>query len=131
MMKKLLCAAVLATTLICSSSTVHAGTIPFTVTVGGTGSQDPLSKRERKTDDGDTFAYFRGQEFSADKAGIYVRSYNLDKEYIYSGQRFLVSTTAGIRQSAQYNMTAPGGEYYYMKSEAQSKRVTVKGYYCP
>ena len=50
-MKKLLCAAVLATTLICSSSTVHAGTIPFTVTVGGTGSQDPLSKRERKTDD--------------------------------------------------------------------------------
>ena len=59
-MKKLLCAAVLATTLICSSSTVHAGTIPFTVTVGGTGSQDPLSKRERKTDDGDTFAYFRG-----------------------------------------------------------------------
>mgnify|MGYP000087388455 CR=1 FL=1 len=87
-MKKLLCAAVLATTLICSSSTVHAGTIPFTVTVGGTGSQDPLSKRERKTDDGDTFAYFRGQEFSADKAGIYVRSYNLDKEYIYSGQSF-------------------------------------------
>lgn len=117
--------------MICSSSTVHAGTIPFTVTVGGTGSQDPLSKRERKTDDGDTFAYFRGQEFSADKARIYVRSYNLDKEYIYSGQKFLVSTTAGIRQSAQYNMTAPGGEYYYMKSEAQSKRVTVKGYYCP
>lgn len=131
MKKKLLCATILAVTLIGSSSTVSAGTIPFTVTVGGTGSQDPLSKREIKTDDGDTFAYFTGKKFSVNKAGIYVRSYNLNKEYIFSGQKFLVSTTAGKVQSAQYNMKAPGGEYYYMKSEAQSKRVTVEGSYCP
>lgn len=131
MMKNLFCAAVLATTLICSSTIVEAGTIPFTVTVGGSGSQDPLSKREIKTNDGDTFAYFTGKKFSVNNAGIYVRSYNLNKGYIYSGQKFLVSTTAGKVQSAQYNMTAPGGEYYYMKAEAQSKRVTVEGNYCP
>lgn len=38
MKKKLLCATILAVTLIGSSSAVSAGTIPFTVTVGGTGS---------------------------------------------------------------------------------------------
>lgn len=130
-MKKLLCAAFLATSLICSSSIVNAGTISFKVTVGGSGSQDPLSRREIKTDDGDTFAYFTGKTFSVNKAGIYVRSYHLNKGYIFSGQKFLVSTTAGITQTAQYNMTAPGGQYYYMKSEAQSKRVTVEGNYCP
>lgn len=131
MYKKLLCATALAVTLIASSSTVSAGTIPFTVTVGGAGSQDTLSKREIKTADGDTFAYFTGKRFSANQVGIYVRSYNLSKEYIYSGQKFLVSTTAGKVQSAQYNMEAPGGEYYYMKAQAQSKRVTVSGNYCP
>lgn len=130
--KRLLCATAVAASLVCSGSIVSAGTISFTVTVGGSGTQDPLSRREIKTADGDKYAYFTGKTFSKKSAGIYVRSYNLNNSTIYSGQEFLMDVNAGIVQKAQYkNGYAPGGEYYYMKSEAQTKRVTVTGNYCP
>lgn len=72
--KKMICTLLGVMTLTCTGGTAFASTIPFDVTVGGSGTQDPLSMREIKSDDGDNYAYFTGLTFSVPKTGIYVKS---------------------------------------------------------
>lgn len=130
-MKKMVCVAVAAMSLTCTGATAFASTIPFNVTVGGTGTQDPLSMKELKNSDGDQYAYFTGLSFSKANTGIYVRSYKKSDTSLRSDQAYLSSSNAGNTQKRVYNKTADGGVYYYMKAEAVSSRVNVKGNYCP
>ncbi|TGY91276.1 hypothetical protein E5329_21920 [Petralouisia muris] len=123
----LLAAVSLATT----GTTAFAGTIPFNVTVGGSGTQDPLSKREIKTADGDNYAYFTGHTFSKPNVGIYVKSCQRENSNIYTSEAYLSSSNAGVTQKRLYNKTAEGGLYYYMKARAATDRITVSGNYCP
>lgn len=130
-LKKALCATVASLCLVASGTTVFAGTIPFDVTVGGSGTQDPLSKREIKAADGDNYAYFRGATFSSDN-GINTRSILLNDNSIYTPKAAKLTTgNVGTTLKRNYNTTAPGNVYYYMRAVAAGGRVKVTGYYCP
>lgn len=130
-LKKALCATVASLCLVASGTTVFAGTIPFDVTVGGSGTQDPLSKREIKAADGDNYAYFRGATFSSDN-GINTRSILLNDNSIYTPKAAKLTTgNVGTTLKRKYNTTAPGNVYYYMRAVAAGGRVKVTGYYCP
>lgn len=129
--KRTLCALAAAACLFaCTGEAVSAGTIPFTVTVGGNGSQDPLSKREIKRD-GEQNAYFTGTYTSNKNCSIIVRSYNKNKPSIRSKKAVLNYYNIGKRQTSSYEKKAPAKQYYYMKAEPFSGRITVKGRYCP
>ena len=120
-----------AAALLSTGTTAFAGTIPFTVTVGGTGTQDPISRREQKANDGDKYAYFTGITFSNSGEGIYVRSYKLDDSNSRSNRANLRSEKAGVVMKGLYKDGATAGAYYYMKAKAVSGRITVTGRYCP
>lgn len=112
--------------------TVYAGNISFNVTVGGTGAQDPLSKRALKSNDGDNKAYYRPTYTSNTKSYIMVESIKLDDSSIRTPQLTqLCSLNIGRTLTRYYNTTAPGNEYYYMKASNDGIRINVKGYYCP
>lgn len=129
--KRMMCAAFAAMSLACAGTTAFAETIPFTVTVGGSGTQDPLSMKEIKTADGDNNAYFTGSTFNKATAGIYVRSYKKTDTSLMSNSAYLSGNNIGMTQVRAYNRTADGGVYYYMKATPATSRVTVTGYYCP
>lgn len=129
--KKLLCAAVAAVALLSTGTTVFAGTIPFTVTVGGTGTQDPLSKKEAKRNDGDIYAHFTGVTFSRTGDGVYVRSYKKDNSNFYTKRAHLRSEKAGVTMSRKYLMDPVYEVYYYMRARPVADRITVTGRYCP
>lgn len=128
--KKMACVALASMCLASTGTTAFAGTIPFDVTVGGSGAQDPLSMKENKTADGDQYAYFTGTWFSNTNA-ICVRSYKKSDVTLYSSRACLTSTIAGSTQKRHYNKKADGGEPYYMKASAVNYRIRVKGNYCP
>lgn len=101
------------------------------IKVGGSGTQDPLSKREIKAADGDNYAYFRGATFSSDN-GINTRSILLNDNSIYTPKAAKLTTgNVGTTLKRNYNTTAPGNVYYYMRAVAAGGRVKVTGYYCP
>lgn len=129
--KRTMCALLAAVSLATTGTTAFAGTIPFDVTVGGSGTQDPLSKREIKTADGDNYAYFTGHTFSKPNVGIYVKSCQRENSNIYTSEAYLSSSNAGVTQKRLYNKTAEGDLYYYMKARAATDRITVSGNYCP
>lgn len=133
-MKKKFYTLLLTTFLITGTCAVCAENIPFNVTVGGSGAQDPLSKRKEKKDDNDNNAYYRATYVSNNKSGAYieVKSFNLEKQYINTPQSTELSTAnVGPTREREYNTTAPGGEYYFMKATTGGPRINVKGYYCP
>ena len=129
-MKKMACVALASICLASTGATAFAGTIPFNVTVGGSGAQDPLSMKEIKTADGDQYAYFTGTWFS-NTNGIYVRSYKKSDTTLYSSRTYLSSGNAGSTIKCRYNRNADGGVYYFMKATAASGKVNAKGNYCP
>lgn len=129
--KRTLCALAAAVCLFsCTGEAVSAGTIPFTVTVGGKGTQDPLSKREIKRD-GEQTAYFTGTYTSNEKCSIIVRSYNKNNRSIRSKEAVLNYLNKDKRQDGKYEKKAPAKQYYYMEAKPASGRITVKGRYCP
>ena len=131
-MKKVLCIMAI---LLCFNgyyNITSAGNIPFDVTVGGTGTQDPLSKKAVKSDDGDNYAYYRATYVSNSTGYIMVASYNYDDHSIYTPQLTeLCSYNLNQTRSRSYNVDAPGNEYYYMQASTSGPRIQVKGYYCP
>lgn len=132
--KKNFYALLLSTFLITGACTVYAGNIPFTVTVGGSGEQDPLSKRKQKTADGDNNAYYRATYVSNNSSNAYieVRSFNLYNQEINTPQSTqLCGVNIGKTLKREYNQTAPGNEYYFMNATTGGPRINVKGYYCP
>lgn len=113
-------------------STAYAGNISFNVTVGGSGTQDPLSKRAIKSNDGDNNAYFRPTYVSNTKGYIFAQSINLNNQSIKTPQLTqLCSENLGRTLTRDYNVSAPGKEYYFMKATTEGVRINVKGYYCP
>lgn len=132
MTKKVICAALAAITIGCTAVPASAGTIEFTVTVGGTGTQDPLSKKELKSNDGDKYAYFTGKTFSTTGNSIKVKSYKKSDTSVHTTSYvYLSSGNIGTTFKRLYNTTAEGNTYYYMKAEAAAGRVKVTGNYCP
>ncbi|MDY2589141.1 MAG: hypothetical protein SOW32_03030 [Agathobacter sp.] len=131
-LKKCIYAIVLTLFLITGLPTTYAKNIEFDVTVGGSGSQDPLSKRTIKSDDGDNNAYYRPTRVSNSYSYIMVESINLYKQAIRTPQLTeLCSYNIGRTLTRWYNVTAPGGEYYYMNATTNGPRIRVRGYYCP
>lgn len=129
-LKKLACIALASLCLASMGTTAFAGTIPFNVTVGGSGTQDPLSMKENKSADGDQYAYFTGTWFSTTN-GIYVRSYKKSDTTLYSSRAYLSSGNVGSTIKCRYNKHADGGVPYFMKATPASGRVKAKGNYCP
>ena len=130
-MKVFLCA-VLAGVMIISTG-ITASAIEFNVTVGGSGYQDPLSKRVIKNggDAYDNFAYFRGTTMSNALAVVAVRSIRLNNINLSSiSDTHITSSNLGSRFGKAYNAPAPAGVYYYMKSESKV-RTNLTGYYTP
>lgn len=131
-MKKWFYALMVATFIMTGVSTAYAGNISFNVTVGGSGAQDPLSKRARKSSDGDNRAYYRPTYTSNTRSYIMVESVNLNNQTIRTPQLTqLCSLNIGKTLNRDYNVTAPGGQYYFMNSTNEGVRINVKGYYCP
>lgn len=112
---------------------VSAATISFTITTYGSGA-DTKSKREIKTADGDNNAYFRVSEYVEGNAPVWVCSLNLNNpDLIYTGTARLSPEVLNVRQTRSYNVTAPGGQYYYMSAGNNPlyARTSIKGFYCP
>lgn len=131
-MRKFICVLALLLCFCGFHDVTSAGNIPFDVTVGGTGSQDPLSKKAMKSNDGDNDAYYRATYVSNTTGYIMVESYNYRNRAIYTPQLTqLCSANLNQTRSRWYNVTAPGGEYYFMNSSTDGPRIRVKGYYCP
>ena len=134
-MKKIIYSLIVATFLILGVSNAYAGNIKFNVTVGGNGSQDPLSKRETKTADKDNYAYYRATNVSSsnnDRAYVMVESINLYNQNIITPQLTqLCSVNIGRTLKREYNVVAPKKEYYFMKASTEGPRINVVGYYCP
>lgn len=131
-LKKGCYALLIATFLMTGMSTAYAANVNFNVTVGGSGTQDPLSKKAMKSNDGDNFAYFRATKTSSPNNGIFVKSYSKATSSIYSkNSAYLSAANAGTTFKREYNKKAPGNQYYYMKARTNGPRITVEGSYCP
>ena len=134
-MKKIIYSLLVVAFIITGAGNLYAGNIPFNVTVGGSGRQDPLSKREIKTADKDNNAYYRPTKVNSANPGqayIMVESINLYRQNIRTPQLTqLCIYNIGRTLTREYNVAAPHGEYYFMKASTQGPRVNVTGYYCP
>lgn len=129
--KKTICGVMAIMSLMCTGANVFAGTIPYDITVGGSGTQDPLSMKELKDNDGDQYAYFSAHEFSRGNAYIYAKSYKFRDEAIDTDEVSMYNGNVWQTQRAKYRVTAPGGAYYYMSTRTNGAKVNVTGNYCP
>ena len=112
--------------------TANAGTIPFTICVNGSNA-DTKSKREIKTSDGDTYAYFTATSYLEGSAPVTVASYKLNNTSIKTSTATLKTTNKNVVQKRKYGSTAQGGYYYYMEAGQNPAyaKTKISGRYCP
>ena len=116
--------------LTCTTVPAFAANTSFDVTVGGTGTQDPLSPRVKK-DDGEQIAYFRGKTISSTTRYIDVKSYNKNNAAITTTSARIQNSNLGVSLQRKYSKYAPGDQYYYLKATTTGSRVRVTGVFCP
>jgi len=114
-----------------ASVPVSAATIDFNVTVGGSGSQDPLSQRTSKND-GEQRAYFTPTYSSVGSgAALEAFSYKIGDSSTKTSSVYMGPGNLGYTQTAGYKKTAAAGLQYAMQSVAAMGRINLKGKYCP